>query len=597
MKKTIIFAALVLFLSSANSAFASSNVTVISPNGGNTYKESQIISIKWNAPNIAKNQKVQISLKSEGSNVLFPIAEALNRGQYTWRVKNINEFYDSETREAVIPNGKYKIVISCIGDSCDKNFSKSDESDDFFEIVSTEKHTATVRVTYPKSNVVVKAGKVQLIKWQGAYFPQNGKVALSIVPSTPGQNEGRGPIYSTAILKNTGAINWNVPTNMPAGKYRILIACVIDGSESTCDNNAPSATSQSEEFTIIPTAETNNIPSVTIGVDGNNATVGEGTTFTYKITDADTKDSHGIKIDHGDGSTSEIHCATQFYDSKYGKLFHHWTRPGVFTVTITVDDCRGGVVTETQTITVGPLEGTITLSLSELPANNPDIIASTSTDTAVYALNISAIEADVSIQTLDLETEVTRLGIIENPAVLINTVKVWNGSTTIATIPASGNAFVRDADSKYYIRIPGINLNIPKDTTRRLLITFLVNPIDERRVVILDGYKDSSVRAVSGNGISKFYSIDGYQYSRKHAFHSPSSLSVSLVAPVGGNATPTAPFIPVNGDFNFNLKADLGASLIAPVVVNATSTAPFIPVVPVDGNFNFNFELKADLGI
>lgn len=218
------------------------------------------------------------------------------------------------------------------------------------------------------------------------------------------------------------------------------------------------------------------------------------------------------------------------------------------------------------------VEGSLDIKLAATPSNNASV--QTSTDVPVYGLELKARVNDVVLQTLDLQAAVTLSGSSENPATLINTIKVWDGSTVLATVPVNSTTFTKDSNQVYYIRLAGINFAIPKDTTKFLTVSFSTNSIDSDRVVTLDGYNTSSVRAVSGNGISSFYSVDGTSYTRTHTFKKPGDATLTLSAATSPLRSMTSRANPTNtvegNSVIFSVKSETGDSKI--LTVTATSS-------------------------
>ncbi len=220
------------------------------------------------------------------------------------------------------------------------------------------------------------------------------------------------------------------------------------------------------------------------------------------------------------------------------------------------------------------VEGSLDIRLASNPADNSNV--KTQTDVPVYGLEIRARIADVAVQTVDLQVSVANSGSSENPATLINTIKVWDGSNVIATIPVNLTSFTKDQNQVYYLRISGLNFLVSKDATKTLTFSFSTNSIDNDRVVTIDGYQSSSVRAVSGNGVSSFYSIDGSGYTRTHTFKKPGTSSLTLSNPA---STLRSQNYRVNGNDvlsgvvlgQFNLKSESGASTL--LTVNSTTTS------------------------
>lgn len=230
--------------------------------------------------------------------------------------------------------------------------------------------------------------------------------------------------------------------------------------------------------------------------------------------------------------------------------------------------------TPSTPMTPSGVEGSLDIRLASTPADNSNI--RTQTDVPVYGLEFRSRIADVAVQTLDLQFSETLNSSAENPATLINTVKVWDGSTLLATVPVSLSSFTKDQNQVYYLRISGINFVVPKDTTKVLTVSVSTNSIDSDRVLTIDGYNTSSVRAVSGNGVNSFYSIDGSGYTRTHTFKKPGTSTLDLSA--ASNPLRSQNYR-VNGNdvlsgvtlAQFNLKSSTGESKL--LTVNASTTA------------------------
>jgi peptidoglycan hydrolase-like protein with peptidoglycan-binding domain len=242
-----------------------------------------------------------------------------------------------------------------------------------------------------------------------------------------------------------------------------------------------------------------------------------------------------------------------------GALFNYMTGAACSTVTTPVTPGLTGV------------EGTLDTRLATTPTDNSNV--RTQTDVAVYGIEFRARIAPVAVQTMDLKVVVSNNG-AENPGTLINTIKIWDGSTVLATVPVNMATFIRDSNQAYYVRISGLNFVVPQDTTKVLTVSFSTNSIDNDRTVTVSGYNTASVRAVSGNGVSSFYDISSF--SRQHTFKKPGSSTLTLSA---AGATLRSQNFRANGQdeltnvtvASFNLKSQSGDSKL--LTVNASTTA------------------------
>jgi len=187
--------------------------------------------------------------------------------------------------------------------------------------------------------------------------------------------------------------------------------------------------------------------------------------------------------------------------------------------------------------------------------------------------------SDVAVQTVDLQVSSTG-STAENPSTLINTIKVWDGSNVIATIPVNSATFTRDQNQVYYLRISGLNFMVPKDATKVLTFSFSTNSIDTTRAVVIDGYQSSSIRAVSGNGVSSFYSADAL--TRTHSFLKPGVSTLTLSASA---TTLRSMNYRVNGQDSlqnvtlgqFNLKSTSGDSTLLTVHASTSYAGSVAP--------------------
>jgi len=257
---------------------------------------------------------------------------------------------------------------------------------------------------------------------------------------------------------------------------------------------------------------------------------------------------------------------------------------GGTTTTTTTPGCSAGALfnsmtgtpcsttTTTTTANTG-VEGVVDVLISPTPSNNSSVL--TSTDVPVYGVEFRGRIAPVSVQTLDLEVSVSpSANNFDNPGTLINTIKVWDGSNVIATVPVSLSTFIRDSANKYYVRISGLNFVVPTGATKTLTVSFSTNYIDQPRTVIVNAYTaGNNIRTVSGNGISSFYTLNS---ARTHVFQKPGNSTVTV-------STVSAPLRSQNIRLNtasmvyadavlFNVKSENADSKITTVVATSTAT-------------------------
>ncbi len=224
-------------------------------------------------------------------------------------------------------------------------------------------------------------------------------------------------------------------------------------------------------------------------------------------------------------------------------------------------------------------EGFAEYRLSPQPVNNTNV--QVSNNVAVYGIEIKAKNADVSFERLTLDVAVTGSG-SENPATLINSVSVKDGSTVLATIPVNSSTFSRyTGTNNYYVQISGLSTKVSKDTIKTFTVTFNTNSIDTNRTVSID-VASNGARVVDGRGISTYNSST--VGNRTHIFKKPGNSSVLLNSDA---TTVYALNYRINPNSNgaekvltstFAIKSESGPSKIRTVnVTAATSTGGTMP--------------------
>jgi len=226
----------------------------------------------------------------------------------------------------------------------------------------------------------------------------------------------------------------------------------------------------------------------------------------------------------------------------------------------------------------GTTEGILNITLAATPASNASIRQQN--NVPVYGLQFQAQQADVYIQTVDLQFNVVNNGnggATENPSTLINSMTLWDGSTALQTVPVTTSTFVRDQNQVYHYQFSGLNDLVQDNTTKTLTLTFNTNSIDNSRTVTIQGYGSSSIRATSGQNISSFYDVSGSAYALSQTFLQPGQSTLTLSAASNplrsqnyrvnelGDSLQGVPLL------TFNLQSQSGDSTL--LTVNATTTA------------------------
>jgi hypothetical protein len=253
------------------------------------------------------------------------------------------------------------------------------------------------------------------------------------------------------------------------------------------------------------------------------------------------------------------------------------TRASMNMTTPTVPGTPG---TPSTPVVLNGQEGFAEYRLSPQPVNNTNV--QVSNDVAVYGVEVRAKNSDISFERLTLDVAVTNNGNSENPATLINTITVKDGSTVLATMPVNTSTFSRyTGTNNYYVQISGLSTRVAKDTIKTFTVHFNTNSIDTSRTVSID-VANNGARVVDGRGISTYN--NGSIGNRTHIFKKPGNSSVLL------NSDATTIYSSnyrINPNSNgaekvltstFAIKSESGPSKIRTVnVTAATSTGGTMP--------------------
>jgi hypothetical protein len=194
------------------SAFHSANgatVTVLSPNGGETFTAGTINTITWNSD---VTGKLKIVLLKNGVQYAVIAPFVTNTGTYTWNVP------------ATFQNGSdYKVKIS----SCTLT-PVFDESDATFSIGGGS--GTTITIVSPNGGETWTAGTPNTINWTSDVL---GNVRITLLKN--------GALYTNiaSSVSNTGSFVWNIPAGLAASAdYTIRIskstnAQIFDNSDAT----------------------------------------------------------------------------------------------------------------------------------------------------------------------------------------------------------------------------------------------------------------------------------------------------------------------------------------------------------------------------
>ena len=204
------------------------SITVISPNGGETWEKGTTKTIKWK--DSSTNSSIyNIYLKSlnagEDSGWRL-ITLSASGNSYNWTIPNWSgNSQDPSPYE--VPMGEYKIQI------CKHGTSVCDLSDDYFKIINTSA-TPSVTVLSPNGGEYFQYGKQQTISWKDSGYQRKTYNIILYANSGPTYVVAKNVagFSFTGYLGNL-AKDYNDEKNFaPPGTYGIQ---VCDSSTGICD--------------------------------------------------------------------------------------------------------------------------------------------------------------------------------------------------------------------------------------------------------------------------------------------------------------------------------------------------------------------------
>jgi hypothetical protein len=193
-----------------NSVYGYEKVTVIAPNGGETFYTGTSTNIQWSRVNYSGNLKIELL---DGESVVQLLAN---------NIPAVNESWSWAIAENQSVGTTFKIRISDVEDG-----EPMDESDGFFAIATDS--NPTIKVLSPNGGEVITQGVTYDITWSTVDY--QGTVLIELLTSTKNSDAIElGTAESTA-----GTFAWNV-TQDPGNNYIIAISDLATGAPSDqCD--------------------------------------------------------------------------------------------------------------------------------------------------------------------------------------------------------------------------------------------------------------------------------------------------------------------------------------------------------------------------
>lgn len=259
-------------------------VTVVSPNGRETFKAGDIVTIKWTTSSTLAQNTVSIGLHYYANttipqNTEIAIANAVsNSGSYTWRIPTSLQV-SCEAGICTLPFGTgYKIGVFA-----NTNSNRyTDESDAFFTIQAPTSCGSTipsVTVVSPNGGEFFKPGSTLPIQWSSCNIAPSASMAVDLVSKNTAGTTITFPLLTATA--NDGSQSVTLPTTTTwapmiyGNNFKVVVRQrVFLGATAYQDQS-------DQSFTIAPAGV-----SVVMGTPSYNRTTntsGQVTSVTYNM--------------------------------------------------------------------------------------------------------------------------------------------------------------------------------------------------------------------------------------------------------------------------------------------------------------------------
>jgi hypothetical protein len=183
-------------------------ITVLSPNGGESWKVGETHTITWNSQNLSANARIQIGFGT-GEGIIT--SSALNTGSYSWTIP-----------QTIGSGNNYKINVYALDNGI------GDWSDAPFSIVAAGTNSG-VSVISPNGGESWKVGETRAITWDGPSPKSSLPTIIKLIDTRPTANILPSEAVIFRSTDNSGVYNWTIPQslgtmNLGAGNvYKIKI--------------------------------------------------------------------------------------------------------------------------------------------------------------------------------------------------------------------------------------------------------------------------------------------------------------------------------------------------------------------------------------
>ncbi len=225
-----------------------------------------------------------------------------------------------------------------------------------------------------------------------------------------------------------------------------------------------------------------------------------------------------------------------------------------------------------EEITTPGAEGSITAKYAASPVSGQEVYAN-STGVAIVGVEVKATGSDVKVDRLDLN-------FTSRPWLNVAKIHVLDGSTVLKTVEVtSSNTLEVSVGSSYTVRVDGLNVVVPKDTTKT--ITVQIDPLlvaGETSTTVTYKVLANGVRGTDGKGIQQ-YAPSSDLDARTFTVKTSEKAELELSAHPDNNEYDHNVIVSTSVTTNdvpllvMNVKSKTNASVVRYVTVDATGSA------------------------
>jgi len=225
-------------------------------------------------------------------------------------------------------------------------------------------------------------------------------------------------------------------------------------------------------------------------------------------------------------------------------------------------------------------------NLATSPSNSATVTATS--NVPVLGVNIKAIGSNMTVSSAKVELKVNETstsGTENHPAVVVQNLYVYDGSTLLGTYPVNASTVIKDS-TYYYVILSGFSFQVPANTTKALTIKAdVATGLETDRVLRIGLYGSDAVRGIDGAGAFTTATLDSSHLTTASAYRQFTfdydAVGGSTLTVISNVSTPKEGSIVVDAVdplanvsmLLFDVKSTTGASKITQVVVSVTGTA------------------------